>query len=229
MENRDRWNESAKLAALIDDDRNVLFVLQRFGIRLGFGDKSVGEVCRMYNLSPQLFLLVCTVYTQPDCTFSLHMLSSTDLPDIIKYLHNSHSLYTDSALPDLERKVREVTACCEEKNRKILLQFFDDYRKEVNIHFDYEENTVLPYVGELLDGRRADYSIGQFEDNHSNIEDKLHDLKSIIIKYLPDDGATDRRYDLTNSILLLADDFSKHTLIEDKILVPLVLKLECNE
>lgn len=225
----EKWSESTKLAEIVEADYNLLFVMSRFGIRLGFGDRNIAEVCRQYNLSPKLFLLVCRVYSIPNYRPVTDNLSRADLPNIIKYLHNSHTYYTESCFPNLDAKVRKVTERCEERNRKVLLQFFNDYRHEVDIHFGYEEQTVMPYIEQLLDGRKSDYSIMQFEDNHGDIQEKLGDLKNIIIKYLPDDGESDLRYDLILSILKLEDDFAKHTLIEDRVLVPLALKLEHDE
>lgn len=70
------------------------------------------------------------------------------------------------------------------------------------------------------------YSISQFEKNHSNIEEKLNDLKNIIIKYLPDTGSPELLNTLLFDLFELEDDFRKHTLIEDKILVPLVEQFE---
>ena len=34
-----------KLHSILDHDPNVITVLNRFGIRLGVGDKSVGNIC----------------------------------------------------------------------------------------------------------------------------------------------------------------------------------------
>ena len=89
-------------------------------------------------------------------------------------------------------------------------------------HFDYEEVTVFPYISNMVKGARpGDYEIGVFRENHSNIDDKLNDLKNIIMKYLPD-----MRIRVLFGIFALEEDLSKHSLIEDKILIPLVMKLE---
>ncbi len=230
MENKsEKWTEATRLAEIVEVDYNLLFVMSRFGIRLGFGDRSIAEVCRKYDISPQLFLLVCKVYSIPNYLPLIQTLSRTDLPNIIRYLHNSHTFYTELSFPNLDAKVRKLTDRCEEKNRNVLLKFFNDYRHEVDIHFTYEEEVVMPYIKRLLEGEKSDYSIMQFKDNHSDIQEKLGDLKNIIIKYLPDDGGSDLRYDLIYSILQLEDDFAKHTLIENRILIPLALKLEHNE
>ena len=60
--------------------------------------------------------------------------------------------------------------------------FFNEYKNEVIRHFDYEEVTVFPYISNMVKGARpGDYEIGVFRENHSNIDDKLNDLKNIIM------------------------------------------------
>ena len=95
------------------------------------------------------------------------------------------------------------------------------------IPLDYEEVTVFPYISNMVKGARpGDYEIGVFRENHSNIDDKLNDLKNIIMKYLPGDTLSDMRIRVLFGIFALEEDLSKHSLIEDKILIPLVMKLE---
>ena len=55
-----------KMSDLIQANYRLLRVLPRFGIHLGFGDKSVAEVCRAQGVSMELFLLVCNISTFDD-------------------------------------------------------------------------------------------------------------------------------------------------------------------
>ncbi|MBQ5424541.1 MAG: hemerythrin domain-containing protein, partial [Bacteroidales bacterium] len=65
-----------------------------------------------------------------------------------------------------------------------------------------------------------------FEENHSNIEEKLHDLKNIVIKYLPENASQQSRINVLNEIFKIENDLNKHSVIENKILIPLVSKYE---
>ena len=51
-----------KLADIINSNPSLVLILQRFRIELGFGEKSVAEVCRANGISEQFFLLICNVY-----------------------------------------------------------------------------------------------------------------------------------------------------------------------
>ena len=222
------FSEHQKMAELIHTNYRLLFVLPRFGIRLGFGEKSVGDICRAHDLSTSLFLLVCHIYTFHDFLPSPDQLDSFTAEELTCYLHRSHTDYLDNQIPEIRQQVLALAAGCEARNGRILERFFDDYSREVISHFNYEDTVLFNYIHILWEGRLSDegYSIGQFEENHSNIEEKLGDLKNILIKYLPDSLPEASRNRLLLDLFLLEDDLSKHSLIEDRILVPLVEQLE---
>ena len=120
---------------------------------------------------------------------------------------------------------------CDELNKKILNDFYDKYDSEVSNHFKYEEEIVFPYIEALAKGKKSEkshYGIEQFERNHSNIEEKLGDLRNIIIKYLPEQYSNELRYKILAEIFDMESDLRKHTLLENLLLIPSVLKLEQN-
>lgn len=222
------FTERMKMADLVHANYRLLYVLPRFGIQLGFGDKSIEEICRAHNLSVSLFLLVCNIYTFDDFLPDPGELTTFTAEDLTGYLHRSHNDYLEEQIPEIRRQVQALVRCCEPRNGKILERFFDDYSREVTNHFNYEETVVFPYIHNLSTGHPSaeGYSIGQFEENHSNIEEKLSDLKNILIKYLSDTCPGGARNRLLLELYLLEDDLNKHSLIEDRILVPLVEQLE---
>ncbi len=218
-----------KLADLIKTDYHLLLTLPRFGIRLGFGDKSVAEVCRMQGISMELFLLVCNINTFDDFLPDMAMLEKINVEDIVSYLQNSHKYYLGHRFPEIEGDLVSLDREQTIPSARIFDRFFNDYRNEVEKHFEYEEQTVFPYIRGLVRGIHTEgYSIEQFEKNHSNIEEKLEDLKNILIKYLPSGVPTQKLSRTIINVFLLEDDLGRHTLIENKVLVPYVMQLEKN-
>ena len=216
-----------KLGDLIDANYKLLTILSRLGIRLGFGEITVEDMCRRYGLSSQLFLIICRIYTFDGYFPSCDELGDDDLRHIVHYLQASHRYYKEYSLPRLRNGVSETVESCDELHRKVLDKFFTDYCSEVANHFAYEEETVFPYIQKLLDGYRpGDFSIEKFEDNHSDVDEKLNDMKSIIIKYLPEDCPTEQRNDMLFEIYRFEEDLARHTLIEERLLIPLVAKIE---
>ena len=226
------YSENMKLADLLESDYRLLSIISRLNIPFGFGETTVGEMCRRHRLSPELFLLICRIYSS-DGNFrpEADNLSVGDLSDIMNYLHRSHIYYSETVIPRLGRRIGEMMDTCDAIHRKILNTFYSDYCREVANHFDYEEQTVFPYISALLAGETPaghGYSIEKFEENHSDIDAKLSDLKSIIIKYLPDSCPAVVRYDVLFDIFRFEEDLSRHTEIENSVLIPLVEKLENN-
>lgn len=225
------FSDKMKLANLIESNYKLLSIFSRLGIKFGFGEQTVGSVCKQYNLSPELFLMICRIYSIDRYVPSIDKLQTDDIENIVSYLQSSHRYYSDIVIPRIKGIMTGVVVSCDEAHQKTLNRFFDDYCTEVAAHFQYEEETVFPYIDSLLSHNnvdRKDYNIDQFEENHSNIDEKLNDLKSIVMKYLPDNCrcSIDLQSEVLFAIFRLEEDLQKHTLIEDHILIPMVEKLE---
>ncbi|MEJ2594881.1 MAG: hemerythrin domain-containing protein, partial [bacterium] len=57
-------------------------------------------------------------------------------------------------------------------------------------------------------------------------EDKLYDLKNILIKYVPTGRTDANSYKILHELFLLESDLNDHSRIEDLILVPKVEAME---
>jgi hypothetical protein len=221
-----------KLAEILSMNHEAISILERLNIKLGFADADVDEVCQKYNLSTSLFLMILNIYSFDNYQPNVADLSETDIPRIISYLRASHKYYTELFFPKLHQNIHLMVQNYDEVNKAVLNQFFDSYDAEVTKHFYYEENIVFPYIENLLiDNRQkmSDYQIGTFKKNHSNIDEKLQDLKNIIIKYIPESHSTPIRFEVLNNIFQIECDLKKHTMVENKLLIPLVSALEHHE
>jgi len=215
------------MADLIDANSELLGVLSRMGIRFGFGEDSVEEACGKCGVNTNTFLLICNVYTFDGYSPANNVLRKVDVKDIVKYLHQSHAFYMDNALKDLEGNIEKMLQPCGERQSKVIWGFFSQYKVELSKHFDYEEKTVFPYVEAVLSNKEhGGFTIGDYKENHSNVEEKLGDLKNIVMKYMPsvcDDMLISA---VLQNLYGLEKDLEKHTSIEDDILVPLVKRME---
>lgn len=220
------YSTQMKMADLITDS-DQLSILERFNFRLGFGEATVEEICKRYETSPSLFITICNIYSFDSYTPNFENLTKNDIPKIILYLQKTHEDWFTQSFPHLHANVHRMLESCDPTNQKILNNFFDDYDAEVQKHLKYEEKTVFPYILSLpKQSASTKFRIKDFKKNHSNIEEKLADLKSIIIKYLPENYSSSARIDVLNDIFKIQNDLAKHTLIENKLLIPLVSKFE---
>lgn len=130
-------------------------------------------------------------------------------------------------VPELAKALEAMIAPCEEKGKKVIWKFFTDYKEELERHFEYEEKTVFPYVEAMIDSRESEpYTIGEYEKNHSNVEEKLDDLKKLILMYQPPQCSSQDTFQVLFYISCLETDLERHTFLEDGILVPVVSRME---
>jgi regulator of cell morphogenesis and NO signaling len=222
-----------KMADLVAGDMNLLSILQRLDIRLGFGEATVAEVCAQHNISADLFLMICNIYSFRDYEPQIETLSNDDIMSITMYLRASHNYYRTICFPALHNNIHKMVKELDDVSRRLIDKFYDDYDNEVNNHFQYEEDVVFPYIENLLSNSNADnseYNISLFEHNHGNVNEKLNDLSNIIIKYLSKDYTSQLRFEILGEINYIGNDLMKHSDIENRLLVPLVEKIEkCHE
>lgn len=219
------FTENMKLADIITANYSLVLMLPRFNISLGFGEKSVKEICERNDISVHFFLLICNVYTFDNYTPNNTKFEEMDF--LVPYLSASHYYYMQERLPHIEQHLNKIADRIDEKYGTILKRFFTNYKDEVAEHFSYEEKTVFPYLNKMEQGIiNEKYTIKEFSATHSNIEDKLNDLIQIIFKYLPKNTSSNESIELIFDIMQLSNDLKKHQLIEDKILIPYVAHLE---
>ena len=225
MKNHKMYEAGDKMISLIADNYSLLQSLSSFGINLGFGDKSVEETCRDNGVDTYTFLAVVNFtingYISPN---DEHRLS---VPTLLHYLEASHVYYLDFQLPFIRKELMEAI------NKKdnlgaLIMNLYDEYAREIRKHMKYEERTLFPYVKALIAGEVSDnYSIETFSKHHSAADQKLKELKNIIITYLPNDM-------LRNNMLTAAlhdiynneEWLNQHAKVEDCIFTPAIRHLE---
>ncbi|MTK54079.1 hemerythrin domain-containing protein [Paludibacter sp.] len=229
MKNYPAFSPQMKMADLIHVNYRNLAVLSRLGISLGFGEKTVDEVCKRHNVDVNLLLLICNVLLDTDMIPAEEQIAKCPVEQVIRYLQQSHQYYLNVALPNIQILLDRLVEACNETHGKALNRFFNEYRKEVESHLAHEDQTVFPYIMQLLNApKKSKFSIRQYKDRHANIEVKLTDLKNIIIKYIPYDNTDNLRDELLIQLFNFEDDLNRHTLIEEKLLVPSVILIEQN-
>lgn len=217
------------LSDMIDINFSLLQILPRVGIDLKFSGLKVSEACEKCGIDTRTFILICNVYSNPDLAPSREEIEAGDIDEIVRYLHGSHEFYTGHALNGLGSSMLALLADCDEKRKEAIMKFFYDYEAELTKHFAYEEEVLFKYIADLKQGKPENgYSIDNFEANHGNVEEKLNDMKNIVMKYLPSQCPEELKMRTLLSIYHLLDDLHRHTFVEDNILVPIVRNLENN-
>ena len=180
------YSATDNLSALVTAQPELLLTLSHLGIPLGFGDKTIAQVCREHGVATEFFLLVTQVYCDDNYAPSQAVIKSTPMGNLIPYLLSSHDYYLNRGLPHIKGHLARIANMLPARAGKAIKQFFDAYVDEVRAHFAHEENTVYPHITRLLNHQPGDdYMIKEYLAHHDNLQDKLSDLVQIIFKYLP--------------------------------------------
>ena len=216
------YKPTDKMRELVKDNSSLILVMGRFGISLGFGDKSIREVCKIHQVDERTFTEVANF-----CSGREHRFEAISLQALIEYLKQAHTYYLEFNHPNIRRKLIEALDCSGGNNIAMLIvRFYDEYVSEVRRHMEHENKTVFVYVEQLLSGfLNKTYSISTFEGKHAQIGNKLKELKDIIIQYYPEKNNYLLNEVLLN-IILCEEDLTQHCKIEDKLFVPAVKALE---
>ncbi len=228
MQKQQKFSENEKMSDLINENHSLLLVISRFGLSLGFGDRTVKQVCEANEIDCKTFLAVVNFLSEGNFEVD-HDYEGLFIPSVIEYLKNAHSYFLDFKLPLIRNKLIEAVSAQEENipYKSIFLQFFDEYVLEVRKHMDYENKTVFRYVQKVLKGEAdSRYSISVFQDRHNEIDSKLIELKNILIKYYPAKGSNYLLTEVLFDILSCEVDIASHNQVEDYLFIPAVEELE---
>lgn len=213
------------MISLIKDNYDILQSLGCFGISLGFGDKTVKEICEQNGVDTYTFLAIVNFTINGYTDVENDELLS--VPTLLHYLEASHVYFIGYQLPSIRRELAE--SIDENDNLgKLIMKLYDEYAHDIKTHMMYEEKDLFPYVNALLEDRPTDnYSIETFSKNHDESSEKLKELKILIIKYMPADAHNNNQlmatlHDIYNNEVWL----TMHAMIEDNILVPAIRRVE---
>ncbi|MFI3314352.1 MAG: hemerythrin domain-containing protein [Rikenellaceae bacterium] len=218
-----KYLENDSMAALICDNYSMLLVMSRFGMPLGVADKSIAEVCQESNVDANTFLAVVNLLIRQEVGGYKPSIDNLVTKDLVKYLRNSHDYYIKLRLPEIRTKL--VSSLGDDKISMLILQYFDDYLTQVEKHLYFEEEIVFPYIDELLQGHQKEgFSIDTFSEKHDHVDRPLNEFKDVIIKYYTGDSSD--LVSVIHDVLSCANDLTSHSLVEDRLLVPLIRKME---
>jgi regulator of cell morphogenesis and NO signaling len=225
MKNLKMYEPNDKMVTLIKDNCSVLQALSSFGISLGFGDKTVSETCQMNGVDTYTFLAVVNYTINGHGDFEND--EQISVATLLHYLKASHTYYLDFQLPFIRRELQE-SINEDDALGMLIMKLYEAYAQEIRRHMKYEEKTLFPYVESLLDGcPMNDYNVETFSKHHEQTDQKLHELKLMIIKYLPADALHNNQltatlYDIYNN----EEWLRQHAEVEDHIFTPAIKRLE---
>jgi regulator of cell morphogenesis and NO signaling len=223
-----------KVADLVLENPYLSLMIEHFGIGFPLKEKTVARLCSENNISIELFIALAKLFNGTSHEFAGN-LTFDDIPSLLQYLKKDHQYFTDEIYPQILRLIHDMNVTTNQEEIVLIEKFFNEYFNEVVEHLNYENQVVFPYVNNLYNqwqGNPPDdfvdskYSVEEYREHHDDIEEKLSDLKNLLIKYLPARNDQSARRKLLVHLFELESDLAIHSQIEDKVLIPLVSQLE---
>lgn len=188
----------SKLSAALAHHSELIPVINRFGIYLGVGDKTILDLCMEHSLNSDFILTVLNVYLDENYLpeKKLPLFNAALIADYFKHTIES---YIHELVPNIEKHLNALIAMSGSDNKKLhaLREIFVQFKTELTGCLQSGLNQDITFPIELL-----------------------HDLKSILIKHISANYNQNLCYAVIFSITSLEKDLNVHNRLRDKILKP---------
>lgn len=222
IQNPSSYSRFDTMRDIIRDNNQLLTVLNRFDISLGFGDGTVDEVCAVNNVDTDTFLAVINYISGK--AWEQYQIS---LLTLMSYLRLSHKRFLEFTLPGIKKTLIEgINEANTSEVAMVILKFYDNYMDDVREHMGYEDAVIFTYVENLLHGTISEkFQIADFSTSHKGTASKLDNLIELFIyKYKQKNNEK-----ISAALLQLMEcghELTQHCDIENLMLFPKVMKLE---
>jgi DNA-binding CsgD family transcriptional regulator len=197
-------NRYSVVADVLTEHNELIPVLNRFGIRLGVGDKTILELCGEHALNPDFILTVLNVYLD-ESYFPEASLLLFDAESIADYFQHTVESYIHELIPNIGKHLNAFIAISGSKNEELgrLNNFFLKFKKKMTKHLQNQTLFDNDFPYELL-----------------------HDLKNILIRRLSKEFNQNLIYAVIFSIHSFEKDIAAHNRLREKVLRPKLDELD---
>jgi len=217
-----------KLSEVILQHYVLMPVIRRFGIHLGFGEKTILKICQEYNLDADLMVSILNLYVHPTYTPDL-TLSATQLVATVSYLKLTNTLIHESQLPNVERHLQALMHYSFAKNKALGLinNFFTEIKTELQQRIEHDNDELFPFFLALASGTASPVSNVSDEEinlreQQESLDEKIFDLRSLLMKYLTGEADENLCYAVFFALYTLENDIRQYNNVCHDLLTPAV-------
>jgi DNA-binding CsgD family transcriptional regulator len=196
--------KNAVLSELLTEHSELIPVVNRFGIKLGVGEKTIEKICLENDLNIDFILAILNVYLDEEYNPEKD-LDAFDVSLIVDYLKRTVENYMQASVPNLEKHFTTFIAMSggENEELKLLHKIFYQFKSELSEHLQQGLEQLSDYPNELL-----------------------HDLKNIIIRHISGNFNQNLAYAVIFSITALEKELHIHNRLLEKVLRPKLKELD---
>ncbi|HHV85624.1 MAG TPA: LuxR family transcriptional regulator [Petrimonas sp.] len=197
-------NKNVVLSELLTEHSELIPVVNRFGIKLGVGEKTIGKICLENDLNINFILAILNVYLDEEYDPD-EDLDTFDVSLIVDYLKRTVENYMQVLVPNIEKHFTPFIAMNDGENKelKLLHKMFYQFKSGLSDHLQQGLEHLSDYPNELL-----------------------HDLKNIIIKHISGNYNQNLAYAVIFSITALEKELHIYNRLLKKLLRPKLRELD---
>lgn len=226
-----------QMSEVVEEHPSLIPVLNRFGIRLGLGDKSIADICQEHRIETDFLLTVINTFLNEEY-FPENKFRAFHTSQIIDYLTKTNQAYARYQLPNIERHLESFISMSAPGNPSLSLigRFFSSFKEELLTRIEGDDTEWFPYCLSLCEKVAGNSPIDAAQEvvnlqadnlgNEDPIEALLADLKSIMVKHLSGEYNENLCYAVIFAISSLEKDIKQHNRIRYRILTPMVAAME---
>ncbi|MEE1338112.1 MAG: helix-turn-helix transcriptional regulator [Muribaculaceae bacterium] len=209
----------SKLCDMVIEEPSTLTVLNRFGIYLGLGDKTLTDVCHEMQLDIEFFSTILNTYINENY-FPEDILKSHSINKLIEYFHKTNEYYLRFSIPNIDRHFNSLIqrSSADNNNLGLLRNFFEEVKNELLTRIE-SDKTIL---NAILSGTNSNEMQLLKPESEDLIEDKLNDLINMFVLHLKGNYDINLCQAVLISIMALKKDINQNNRLRYRILFPLI-------
>ena len=220
------YKASDKLSHVIQDDYRLLQVMGRFGISMGFGERTIGDVCCQCSVDANAFLGVINYIKSSSVTALYRLDTKESIRSLLCYLKNTHDFFNNYQFPAIRRSLINSIEM-QNEIAFLVIKYYDQYVEEVRMHMENEDVTTFAWVEKLLNDNLSELDTEHLlSKHHDSIEKKLSDLKKLFLQYYPQKGNNNELNSVILELYRTEEELRNHCLIEDNLFTPTIKKFQ---
>lgn len=210
-------SEKKTLSEIIITHPETIALINRFGITLGTGDKTIETICNEKNLDIDFFIVILNTYLNEEF-FPEKILKSFNAHTIINYISQTYSYYTHYMLPNIERHFNLlISHSGNNNNLELMHRFFIELKEDILRIIEHDSSLWFPAIESINTNNVHSDLITQPLDS-TIIEDKINDLKNMFVIHLTGQYEVNLCHAVILSIIALEKDIKQNNRIRNRIL-----------
>lgn len=206
---------STSLSEALKREPALIPVINRLGVFLGTGDKSIDSVCHSHGLDTHFFLTILNTFANEEYFPESH-LKALDPAMITEYLRLTEESYLEFQIPNIERHFSSLLQRSGDGNNlKLMKSFFDEVKQDLTALLSFDLHRWFVDIASPTVVHDLTVPDGK------GVEEKISDLRNMMIMHLSGSYDTNLCYAVINAIITFEKDFRQNNRIRNRILYPI--------